>query len=140
MDWQEAAKKYGIQEIGLPGWGVDDTFLCKVRRPTLYNMAASGLIPNPLLSVVQDMFTVNSKKLDKIPLDKQGQALIQIARYAMVEPTYEEIVEAGLNLTDVQLLVLYTYAMGGVAALEPFRKDVRGTTDEHGGDVSGAAK
>lgn len=101
----------------------------RVRKPTLYNMASTGVIPNPLLETVQQLFMASAKKIEKISLEKQANALIQMARYALVEPTLDDIVAAGLTLTDEQLLALYAFAIGGAAALAPFRQGVRQRPD-----------
>ena len=140
-DLSAVAEKHGaVQTITLPGWGGDDAFICKAKRPSLFNMAATGLIPNPLLNTVQQLFTADAKKVNAIELDKQAKALIAMARYALVAPTYDEIIEAGLVLTDEQLLAIYSFALGGVAALEPFRKALRGGPDADGGSVQSQAK
>ena len=98
------------------------------------------MIPNPLLETVQQLFMASAKKIEKISLEKQANALIQMARYALVEPTLDDIVAAGLTLTDEQLLALYAFAIGGAAALAPFRQGVRQRPDGDGQDVQGAAQ
>ena len=40
----------------------------------------------------------------------------------MVEPTYEQLNEIGLELTDAQLNEIYNFTQAGVQALELFRK------------------
>ena len=60
-DLSAVAEKHGaVQTITLPGWGGDDAFICKAKRPSLFNMAATGLIPNPLLNTVQQLFTADA--------------------------------------------------------------------------------
>ena len=71
-DVAEVAKLHGIQEIVLPGWGPEAPFVCRVRKPTLYNMASTGVIPNPLLETVQQLFMASAKKIEKISLEKQA--------------------------------------------------------------------
>lgn len=139
-DVAEVAKLHGIQEIVLPGWGPEAPFVCRVRKPTLYNMASTGVIPNPLLETVQQLFMASAKKIEKISLEKQANALIQMARYALVEPTLDDLVAAGLTLTDEQLLALYAFAIGGAAALAPFCQGVCQRPDGDGQDVQDAAQ
>ena len=129
-----------VQTLELPGWDEDHTFVCKAKRPSLYNMVSMGLIPNPLLSAVQQMFSGNAKVVDAVPLDKQAQTLMTIAKYALVNPTYDQITEAGLELTDNQLLCLYSFALGGAQRLAAFRSAIRPGTGDDGDAVQGEAE
>ena len=111
------------QEIEVSGWEPGVPFVCKARRPRLYEMAAAGEIPNPLLPVVEELFMQNSAALAKRNVADQSKALIALADMALVEPTVEEIHEAGAVLTDEQLLEIYTFVLGGAAALAGFREN-----------------
>ena len=139
-DINAIAQKYGAQEVTLPGWSAEDEFVCKLKRPSLMDMAASGSIPNPLLGTVRTLFSANRKEIENVPLDKQAEAMMAMARHAMVEPTLEELKQVGVTLTDVQLMMIYAYAIGGAAALEPFRDFMRGRAGEPVGDVPSAAQ
>ena len=113
------------QEIELSGWEPGVTFRCRARRPRLYEMAAAGEIPNPLLPVVEELFMQNSAALAKRDVSDQSKALIALAGMTLVEPTVDEIHEAGAVLTDDQLLEIYTFVLGGAAALAGFRENAR---------------
>ncbi|MEG2623330.1 MAG: hypothetical protein RSC06_10560 [Clostridia bacterium] len=134
IDLAAIAAKHGVQEIELPGWD-EQPFNVLAKRPTLYNMAATGFIPNPLLDTVRTMFFATAKEIDVLPADKQAKALIQMAKYALVRPTYDEIADAGLTLTDAQLLTLYAFATGGAAVLDAFRRAMRGGNERDGAAV-----
>ena len=82
-------------EIELSGWEPGTSFRCKARRPRLYEMAAAGEIPNPLLPVVEELFMQNSAALAKRNVADQSKALIALADMTLVEPTVAEIHEAG---------------------------------------------
>lgn len=123
--WSRAGS---ARKIALPGWD-EHPFVCRARRPSLLQMAAAGHIPNPLLPAAQALFEEDDGALEKLPLDQQGRVLVEIARAALAEPTLEQLEQAGVQLTDEQLLALYVYAMGGAAALEPFRQKVLGVAD-----------
>jgi hypothetical protein len=62
----------------------------------------------------------------------QSKALLALAGLALVKPTVDEIHEAGAILTDEQLLEIYTFVLGGAAALAGFRAAARRTA---GGDA-----
>ena len=46
-----------------------------------------------------------------------------IASETLVEPTYEDIKNVGLELTDEQMMFLFNYSQQGVKALESFRTE-----------------
>lgn len=122
-----------VQEITLSGWEGAEPFVCRVRRPRLYEMAAAGEIPNPLLPVVEELFMRNTAALAKRDVAEQSKALLALAELTLVEPTVNEIHEAGATLTDDQLLEIYTFVLGGAASLAGFREAARGAV---GGDVA----
>ena len=109
------------EEIALSGWTPGTEFVCRVRRPRLYELAAAGEIPNPLLPIVEELFMRNTAALQKRDISDQSKALLALAGLALVEPTAAEIHDVGAVLTDDQLLEIYTYVLGGAAALAGFR-------------------
>ena len=46
-----------------------------------------------------------------------------MAKETFIEPTYSEIKEAGVDLTDEQMMFIFNYAQQGVKALESFRTE-----------------
>jgi hypothetical protein len=128
------------QEIELSGWEPGVPFVCKLRRPRLYELAAAGEIPNPLLPIVEELFMQNAAALAKRSVPDQSKALLSLARLAMAEPTFEEVHEAGAVLTDDQLLEIYTFILGGAAALAGFREVARRAVDRDGEAARGKAK
>lgn len=138
-DIMQAASRYAAREYALPGWGDEGDFVCKLRRPGLVAMAeAAGFVPNPLLPAIEELFFPAGKQI-KLPPEQQARALHEIARYALVEPTLEELNAAGLQLTDEQYLAIYAFALKGAEGLARFRGAVRGEPFGDGGDVRGAA-
>lgn len=138
-DILEAARRYGAQEYALPGWGPEAEFVCRLRRPGLVVMAeAAGFVPNPLLNAIEELFFPAGKQV-KLSSDQQAKALHEVARYALVEPTLDELNEAGLTLTDEQYLAIYAFALKGAEGLARFRTAVRGEPFGDGGGVSPAA-
>jgi hypothetical protein len=57
---EEIRAANAAQEIELSGWEPGAPFRCMARRPRLYEMAAAGEIPNPLLPVVEELFMQNT--------------------------------------------------------------------------------
>lgn len=128
------------QEVELSGWEPDKPFRCKLRRPRLYEMAAAGEIPNPLLPVVEDLFMQNTAALANRSVEEQSKALLALARLALVEPTADEIHEAGAVLTDDQLLEIYTFILGGAAVLAGFREAARRAARDNVAAIRGKAE
>ena len=89
-------------EVELPGW--DETpFICKLKRPSLLNLAGNGQIPNELLNAAYIVFNGSSDKRDVVSLKERNELFTIVAKAAMVEPTFEELQEIGLELTDLPL-------------------------------------
>ncbi len=134
-DPQEAARAYATQRVSLPGWARGADFECALRRPGLVSMAAAaGFVPNPLMAAVEELFFPSGKTI-KLPPEQQAKALHEIARYALVSPTLDELNQAGLMLTDEQYLAIYAFALKGVEGLGRFRHGIGGDPDGDGADV-----
>ena len=129
VNLKDAAARYAVQELEISGWGPRETITVRAKRPTLYAMAAMGFIPNPLMGAMQAMLSGDVKKVEAVDLKKQADCVIAMARYALVEPTYDQMTDAGLTLNDDQLMELYMFALGGldrVAAFRALRASVAG--------------
>jgi hypothetical protein len=108
------------QEVELLGWR-EEPFVCKLKRPSMLGLVANGEIPNPLLNAAYILFNGAKTSKDVINMKEQKELLTIMAKAAMVEPTYAELEEIGLELTDTQLLEIYNYTQIGVKALTSFR-------------------
>ena len=116
----EEIKKYADgQEVDIPGYEIGTIWRVKLKRPSLINLAAAGKIPNPLLGAASELFTHGIKDAssngDKFK-DMAGVMRIE-AKAALAEPTYKELEEAGIELTDSQLLYIHNFVMTGIDAL-----------------------
>lgn len=108
------------QEVELPGWD-DEPFICKLKRPSLLGLVEGGQIPNPLLNAAYILFNGAKTQKDVLNLKEQKEILDIVARAAMVEPTYQQLKDIGLELTDLQLLDIYNFTQLGVRSLISFR-------------------
>ena len=119
-------KQYAMGNIvELPGFGEGQPLVVRMKRPSLLKLAESGMIPNTLLAKAGEMFSSGSRAFK----DESGNMLSEvysildvIARASLVEPTMDDIEEAGLTLTDEQLMAIFNYSQNGVKALEQFRR------------------
>lgn len=109
------------QVVELPGFFSEEPFVARLRRPSLLALTKSGKIPNALLSAANELFTGKQDKSDPVDLSEIMGVLEVICESALLEPTYKEIVDAGLTLTDEQYTAIFNFSQRGIKALEPFR-------------------
>ena len=123
----EELKQYAQGEIvELPPFAPTQPFVAKLKRPSLLAMAKNGKIPNELLVKTNELFmndgtAVNAS--DDNMLKEIFSVIDTIAGEVFVQPTYKEIKEAGVQLTDEQMLFIFNYTQTGVKNLENFRED-----------------
>ena len=119
---QEYAKG---QLVELPPFAEGQAFVARLRRPSILALAKSGKIPNELLSAAGEMFNTGASKTSEQEDDKvlfQMEDLLEtICEASFVFPTYAQIKEMGLELTDEQKTFVFQYAQNGVKALTNFR-------------------
>lgn len=127
-------------ELTLPGWKPDTEITVRVRRPSLYAMLAANAALNPLIPELNKLFTERNISSARSPGNAYAKALIAIAKECLVEPTYESLAEAGVQLTDDQLTDLMLYAIQGPEWLCTFRAQMRARAGKHGQAVQNAAQ
>lgn len=133
----EQLKQYAQgQIVQLPSFGDDQPFVARLGRPSLMQLAKDGEIPNALLGTAGQLFTsgISSKK-DENMLSEVYGVMESLCRATMLEPTYDDIIAAGLHLTDEQMLAIFEYTQKGVKALKSFR-EVPEHTDSAGDDAA----
>lgn len=121
-DLREYAKGAVVE---LPEFAEGQPFVARLKRPSIMDMARSGKIPNALLVRANELFT-NSAGLnpnEENMMSELMDVMESIAAEAFVEPTYQEIKESGITLTDQQLMAVFNYTQNGVKALENFRTE-----------------
>ena len=114
--------------VRLPDFAEGQPFVARIKRPSMLQMVKSGSIPNSLLSKANSMFFDggNSLKLDDEEIMSQMFDIIEgICEQSFIEPTYEQIKESGIILTDEQMMFIFNYSQRGVFALESFRNKQR---------------
>ena len=126
-------------EIELPGFAAEETISVRLRRPSLMLLAAEGKIPNTLLASVEDLFEKGDK--NTVSFKERAEIFRIVAMASLVSPSWEELQNAGVNLTDLQLLYIYNFSQTGIDTLRRFREKQR--TEKlsgHGKDVPAAAQ
>lgn len=126
-------------EIELPGFAAEETISVRLRRPSLMLLAAEGKIPNTLLASVEDLFEKGDK--NTVSFKERAEIFRIVAMASLVSPSWEELQNAGVNLTDLQLLYIYNFSQTGVDTLRRFREKQRvEELSGHGKDVPAAAQ
>lgn len=111
--------------VRLPDFAEGQEFYARLKRPSLLRMVQNGVIPNELLTKTNELF-VNSDKLESdVDNEKLMSDMMQIfevvADATMIEPTYQELKDNGVELTDQQLMFLFSYSQQGINTVSNFR-------------------
>lgn len=110
--------------VTLPPFAEGQPFVARIKRPSLMELVKNGEIPNELLTRANDLFFDSSKAVnseDKETMSQIFEIIDSICRASFIEPTYDEILESGIKLTDEQMMFIFQYSQKGVKALESFR-------------------
>jgi hypothetical protein len=112
--------------VELPPFSQGHKFVARLKRPSMFLLAKNGKIPNSLLVQANSLFengVANSfNSLDEDMLKKCFDIFDVICEASFIEPTYQQIKESGVELTDEQYMFVFSYAQNGVRQLESFRE------------------
>ena len=123
--------------VELPSFAEGHPFVARLKRPSMLSMIKAGKIPNELLTDANNLFAkgpgrvANEKISDPAMMSNMFVIMDEVCKASFVEPTYEEIVKSGVELTDEQQMFVFTYSQSGVKALKSFRQQ-RGNTKASG--------
>ena len=111
--------------VELPSFS-ETPFIAKLKQPSLVGLVASGKMPNHLIGLATALFNADSDKVNKITETQKGikelyELMLIVAEECLVEPTMNDIREAGLELTDIQLTAIFNYSQRGAKVFESFR-------------------
>lgn len=113
--------------VELPPFADDQPFYARLKRPSMINMMRTGKIPNELLNGANNLFikdtAIQESIADAQQMNVYYEVIDQIVAEALVEPTIQQIHNAGLELTDEQLIYIFQYTQRGVKALNSFRTE-----------------
>ena len=112
------------QVVQLPVFADGQPLVARMRRPSMLMLAKAGKIPNQLLTSATELFTGNATRAENMGSDTLAQMFDIVAiicEESLIEPTYQDIKDAGLELTDDQMMAIFNYTQTGVRALKNFR-------------------
>ena len=115
------------QLVELPSFGEGQPFFARLRRPSMLALAKSGKIPNSLLATANRVFDSSLDTKNENMLKDFYTVIETILEAAFVEPTYQEIKDAGVQLSDDQMIFVFNYTQQGVKALDQFRPNGKNT-------------
>ena len=116
----------GGEVVKLPPFIQGQDFYAKLRRPSMLKLVQSGQIPNSLLRTANMLFSggVNEELDRDDEFMKDLFDLIDVLAGAVfVEPSWSELKQAEIEITDEQYMFIFNYTQEGVKQLEPFRED-----------------
>lgn len=113
------------EEITISGWKPDSEITVRAKKPSFYYLIANKAALNPLIPELEKLFVKHDRSGHKNAGGDFAKALICIAKECLVEPTYSELEEAGVELTSDQLTELSLYATEGPEYLRSFRERLR---------------
>ena len=125
----------GGEIVKLPPFIQGQDFYAKLRRPSMLKLVQSGQIPNSLLRTANMLFSGGvNEELDRD--DEFMRDLFDLidvlAGAVFVEPSWSELKQAEIELTDEQYMFIFNYTQEGVKQLEPFREDEEvASTDQY---------
>lgn len=115
--------------VELPSFDDGTPFIAELKKPNMLMLMANGHIPNTLLNVAMDIFqngkgqeTIDKALNDPKDLKVLTELLLVLAKACLVNPSFKQLEDLGIELNENQLSAILTYAQGGVVALESFRQ------------------
>lgn len=111
----------GGSVVELPPFAPSQPFVARLRRPSLLMLMKNGKIPNTLLAKATQLFDGNTEEIfeNDNSMSEVFDIMEILCEASFVEPTYKEIKDAGIELTDDQLMFVFNYSQQGVNAITP---------------------
>ena len=133
---ENLAEYAGGAVVELPPFGPNQPFIARLRRPSMLALARAGKIPNTLLNSANKLFfgDDNKGKRDPDSLQKTLEVIDVLCEAAFVEPTYQQLKDCGIELSDDQYMFVFNFTQNGVNALHSFRGEQGGITDNTDGE------
>ena len=127
--------------VSIPGFGDGDFINVRLRKANLLSLAKMGKIPNELLNDAESLFAGGKKDGKKGHSPQELSAAYELmslfCEACLVEPSYKEMKENGIELTQEQMQFILGFATGGLKSLKPFRNESGTSLDTgNGGTVA----
>ena len=119
-------KEYAKGEIvEFPPFAEGLPVVARLKRPSMMVLMKTGKIPNQLMATANSLFSGDTSDAEiNDEFYKEVLDIIEvIAEASFIEPSWAELKEANIELTDEQYTFLFNYTQKGIKALEPFRAE-----------------
>lgn len=112
--------------VELPPFADNQPFVVRMIRPSMLALVKSGKIPNSLLNQATSLFAngasaLNAQGKGATNMNELFEVIDVIVEAALLEPTIDDIHSVDMELTDDQLMAIFSYTQRGVKGLEQFR-------------------
>lgn len=107
--------------VQLPGFVEGEDFIARMRRPSLLAMVKKGKIPNSLLNEATELFSNGTSTVSDSNLEEMMNVVEIICEASLIEPSWQDIQAEGIELTDEQLMAIFSYSQRGIAGVRQFR-------------------
>lgn len=110
--------------VRFPDFAEGMPFVARVRRPSMLVLAKSGKIPNALMKSASQLFTgdLDVKDADAENMLKDVYSVCEIiAEASLIQPSWADLKNAGVELSDDQMMAIFNYSQNGIKALQSFR-------------------
>lgn len=115
------------QFVQLPDFAEGQPFFARLKRPSMMVLIKSGKIPNELILTANRLFSGKGYDEKKETAISEVMSIFDvICEATFIEPNYNQIKEAGIDLTDEQMMAVFNYTQEGIKALKPFRSKLEG--------------
>lgn len=125
------------EEVELPPFVDGTPFTAELKKVSLIDMVKRGKVPNPILSSMMTVTDKDTKPKAKGESKNEHNVatamnentaetftfMQDVAEECLVNPSYKDIAENGVSLTDAQIMSIFSYAMSGTVTLSSFRED-----------------
>ena len=114
--------------VRLPDFGPGQEFYARLTRPSMLEMIKRGEIPNAVLSSASDLFAEGATSFitNRDKTKELFDVIDVLCNATFVEPSYQDLKDAGIKLTDEQMMYIFSYTQNGVDALQSFREEREG--------------
>ena len=112
--------------VELPPFIQGQKFIARMKRPSMMALIKQGKIPNSLLRTANALFTgkvEDEAEVDDEFLNDLLGVIDILAEASLIEPSWQDIKSAGVELTDEQYMFIFNYTQKGVNDLQPFPED-----------------
>lgn len=119
----EELKKIKLtEEKQLPPFIDGTPFVAELKKISLVDVICNSHVPNPIIKTVMKVLGDNKSQnselqdqaIDQIMNDSPAETMkfmFTVVEKSLVSPTYDEIKQCGVSLTDAQIFAIFSYAM-----------------------------